>query len=187
MGWCFSGTDFVNIGVGGYAPDGKRILHAANELVRKRLKDKSTVFNLRASFLPAGGRKRKIVKERIFLAGDAAGFVDAFSGEGIYYALASGSIVSEVILKNQKVIQYEEQCYRKFLNEFRLSVLMSIVLGERNKILNQGFDKELLEAFYKILTVPPENGCYKELIFSITRHGFSPIFPYLWIKSLLFT
>ena len=42
MGWCFSGSDFVNIGVGGYAPDSKRILQAANELVVERLKNKSS-------------------------------------------------------------------------------------------------------------------------------------------------
>ena len=81
MGWCFSGTDFVNIGVGGYALDSKKILLAANELMIKRLKNKNNVINLRASFLPAGGRKRTIAKEKVFLVGDAAGLIDAFSGE----------------------------------------------------------------------------------------------------------
>lgn len=187
MGWCFSGRDFVNMGVGGYAPDNKRILRAANELVTQRLRDKNTCFSLKASFLPAGGRQRKIAKERIFLVGDAAGFVDAFSGEGIYYALTSGKVAADIILKNQTAMEYEQQCYRMFLDEFRFSAVMSVTLGNKNKIYRQGADKNLLEAFCKILTVPPENDCYKNFIYSIIKREISPIFPYLWIKSMIST
>lgn len=186
MGWCFSGKDFVNLGVGGYAPNSKNILQAANKLVIDRLKNKNIHFDLRASFLPAGGRKRQISKERIFLVGDAAGFVDAFSGEGVYYALNSGKIAAEMIANNQTGKKYEKKCYSIFLNEFRFSALMSVVLGDRDKIYQKGVDRSFLEAFYKILTTPPENGCYKGFIYSIIKHGISPVFPYLWIQSLIF-
>jgi len=186
MGWSFSGEDFVNLGVGGYAPDSKNILQAAKKLVIDRLKYKNTPFKLQAFFLPAGGRRRQIAKERIFLVGDAAGFVDAFSGEGIFYALKSGKIASEIIAQNQSGKQYETKCYNIFLNEFRFSALMSVLLGDRNKICHKGVNKIFLEAFYKILTTPPEEGCYKKFIYSVVRHGLTPIFPYLWIQSLIF-
>jgi len=186
MGWCFSGKDFVNLGVGGYALESKKIYQATNQLVLERLKNKNTPFDLRASFLPAGGRKRQIGKERTFLVGDAAGFVDAFSGEGIYYALSSGQIAAEMIINNKVAKNYEERCYSMFLTEFRFSVLMSVALADRNKILQKGVDSDSLEAFYKILTIPPQKGCYKSFIYSIIKHGISPIFPYLWIQSLIF-
>ncbi|NLZ53091.1 MAG: geranylgeranyl reductase family protein [Thermoanaerobacteraceae bacterium] len=186
MGWCFSGKDFVNLGVGGYAPDSKKILQAAKKLVLNRLKNKNFPFKLRASFLPAGGRKRQIANERIFLVGDAAGFVDAFSGEGIYYALNSGKIAAETIANNQTGKMYEKKCYSIFLNEFRFSAIMSVVLGDRDKIYQKGVDRSFSEAFYNILTTPPESGCYSSFIYSIIKHGISPTFPYLWIQSLFF-
>ncbi len=40
--------------------------------------------------LPFSGPLRKISSHRILLAGDAAGFVNGFTAEGIYYAMVSG-------------------------------------------------------------------------------------------------
>lgn len=186
MGWSFCGRDFVNMGVGGYAPDSKRVLLEAKKLFNNRIKNKYVPLNLKAAFLPAGGRRRRVAKERMFLIGDAAGFVDAFSGEGIYYALTSAKIATEVILKNKTAIEYQKQCYNIFLNEFRISIIMSIILGERRKILQKGIDKQLLKAFNEILTTPPEMGCYRNFIYNIIKRDISPTFPFLWIKSLFF-
>ena len=40
--------------------------------------------------LPFSGPLRKISSDRVLLAGDAAGFVNGFTAEGIYYAMVSG-------------------------------------------------------------------------------------------------
>lgn len=186
MGWCFSGKDFVNIGVGGYALDSKNISKTAKKLVLDRIKNKSTPFKFHGSFLPAGGRKRQIARERIFLVGDAAGFVDAFSGEGIYYGLKSGKIAAETIAKSQSARKYEQECYKTFLSEFRYSAILSVVLGDRRRIFHNSIDKNFLKAFYTVLTTPPEMRCYRNFIYSVAKDGFSPIFPYLWMKSLIF-
>jgi len=186
MGWCFSGKDFANIGVGGYAPASKRIYQMAKQLVMRKLKCKSIPFELRGHFLPAGGIQRQIAFDRIFLIGDAAGFVDPFSGEGVYYALRSGELAAEMIEKNKGAQYFQEACYRMFLKEFRFSALLSVVLGDRSKILNKFGNHELLEAFYKIMTTPPETGCYKNIALRIVKYGISPTFPFLWLQSLLF-
>jgi len=186
MGWCFTGKDYVNLGVGGYAPASKMIFESAKQLIFEKLRSKNLSFKPKGYFLPAGGRKRQIAIDRIFLVGDAAGFVDPFSGEGIYYALKSGQIAANVIEKNQTAKNYENKCYEMFLDEFRFSAFLSIVLGDRSKILNMGIDEDLLEAFLRIFTVPPQNGCYKSFVFRIIKYGISPTFPYLWMRSLLF-
>lgn len=56
-------------------------------------------YKLKWSIIPAGGIKRKITGSRTVLCGDAAGFVDAFYGEGIAYAIRSGQLAAEIIAK----------------------------------------------------------------------------------------
>jgi geranylgeranyl reductase family protein len=48
--------------------------------------------------LPFGGPLRKISSHRILLAGDAAGFVNGFTAEGIYYAMVSGEHAGKTAL-----------------------------------------------------------------------------------------
>ena len=66
-------------------------------------------------FIPAGGaKKRRLASDRILLAGDAAGFVDPFIGEGIAYAILSGRLAGETVAEsiNAKapISSYEEKC-----------------------------------------------------------------------------
>lgn len=187
MGWVFSGNDFVNLGVGGYATEANRIFQCTKRLLAERLIDKNSHFDLKGYFLPAGGRKRPIARDRIFLVGDAAGLVDPFSGEGVFYALKSSQIAADTIENNKQSKDYEQTCYKTLLKEFRFSALLSVFLGDRNQILKKGIEMESMEAFEKILTVPPQKGCYKSIISRIIKHGISPVSPYLWLKSLLLT
>ena len=51
-----------------------------------------------------GAAQHKILPTRTFLVGDAGGFVDPLTGEGIYFAIASGQAAAEAIeadLKSQ--------------------------------------------------------------------------------------
>ena len=49
------------------------------------------------ALIPVGGPVEKTYSSRVLLAGDAAGFVSPFEGEGIYYARRSGEIAAEVL------------------------------------------------------------------------------------------
>jgi flavin-dependent dehydrogenase len=48
--------------------------------------------------LPFSGPLKKISSDRILLAGDAAGFVNGFTAEGIYYAMVSGEHAGKTAL-----------------------------------------------------------------------------------------
>ena len=61
--------------------------------------------NIRGHKMPLWDRRRKICSERVLLAGDAGGFIDSFSGEGVYNAILSGRMAAESIadsLQNKK-------------------------------------------------------------------------------------
>jgi flavin-dependent dehydrogenase len=49
--------------------------------------------------IPLGGPGRNNSKQRVMLVGDAAGFVDSFTGEGIYFAIKSGIIAGETAIE----------------------------------------------------------------------------------------
>jgi geranylgeranyl reductase family protein len=55
--------------------------------------------NFHVYVLPVAGPLKSISRDRILLAGDAAGFVNGFTGEGIYYAMVSGEHAGKVALE----------------------------------------------------------------------------------------
>jgi flavin-dependent dehydrogenase len=78
-------------------------------------------FQVHSHIIPVGGIKRKTISSRILLSGDAAGFVDAFIGEGIAYAIRSGQLaaekVAEIVLYDRKLSylrEYETSCRQEF-------------------------------------------------------------------------
>jgi geranylgeranyl reductase family protein len=93
--WLFPQGDYLNVGVGGAVAD----LPAPRQALRVALER----FGLRAGGplfchpLPIGGLQRRIVSPRILLVGDAAGFVDRITGDGISWAILSGRLAAQAL------------------------------------------------------------------------------------------
>jgi geranylgeranyl reductase family protein len=54
--------------------------------------------NFTPFLIPIGGPLRKTAAGRVLLAGDAGGFVNGFSAEGIYYAMVTGDLAAAAVL-----------------------------------------------------------------------------------------
>jgi len=52
--------------------------------------------------IPIGGPLRQTAEGRVLLAGDAGGFVNGFSAEGIYYAMVTGELAADAILASRR-------------------------------------------------------------------------------------
>jgi len=52
--------------------------------------------------IPIGGPLRRTASGRVLLAGDAGGFVNGFSAEGIYYAMVTGDLAADAVLAAQR-------------------------------------------------------------------------------------
>ena len=81
--------------------------------------------------IPVGGPVSRPGRGRVLLAGDAGGFVNAFTAEGIYYAMASGELAARAILQTpgapwgQRLARrYRRACAYEFGSELRDSVLI---------------------------------------------------------------
>ena len=95
-GWVFPKHQSFTIGVGGVHrrnPDMKAKLAAY--LTDKGLDP--TRYKVKGQYLPFGRCREKPGRGRILLCGDAAGFVDPITGEGIGYAIESGAMAGAAI------------------------------------------------------------------------------------------
>jgi len=105
-GYVFPKRDCVDAGVGFLLPFFKRTLsgppyaHHARFLeelaARGIVRGRSNPDNFKAYRLPLGGPLGRTYAERMLVCGDAGGFVNAYTGEGIYYAMVTGRHAGEV-------------------------------------------------------------------------------------------
>lgn len=131
-GWIFPHKGYYSVGIGGSA---SRMEHPRQIMLDfLRVNGFSGSYRLHGHTIPQGGLKRLIASKRVMLAGDAAGFVDAFTGEGIYYAMRSGQIAAKTAaekLSNPDLDlaeTYGSRCRRDFGEELRYSLLLSKVM-----------------------------------------------------------
>jgi len=110
--WVFPKKQCVNIGIGEFqsavSKEKPRIpLKETYEQFIATLKEKGLlptdfpVENLKGATLPIFPLKNTY-GDRVLLCGDAAGFINPITGEGIYYAMVSGKIAAGVIVEGLK-------------------------------------------------------------------------------------
>jgi geranylgeranyl reductase family protein len=151
--YVFPKRDHVNIGVGyvlQYYRD--QVDEAPYDLQRQlidRLRTRGIVSgeSVRQNFtpflIPVGGPLRMPGRGGVLLAGDAAGFVNAFTAEGIYYAMVTGDLAARTIVEARRqggshtnlASKYARACDDEIGAELRDSVLIQQYLfADRNRI-----------------------------------------------------
>ena len=87
--------------------------------------------NFTPFLIPVGGPLACTAKGRVLLAGDAGGFVNAFTAEGIYYAMVTGDLAGRTVIEgggepagNRLARQYERAWNGEIGAELRDSVLI---------------------------------------------------------------
>jgi geranylgeranyl reductase family protein len=98
-GWIFPKGDHINIGLYSYASEEKIDRARLAAYIRNRRGD-ATAADVIGQYAGFGAAQHKIGATRIFLTGDAGGFVDPLTGEGIYFAIASGQAAAAAIEAN---------------------------------------------------------------------------------------
>ena len=132
--WLFPKRDYISFGLGG------------NFTAAKGLKDRFSSFlelfginaagEYKGCFIPITRFKHDLHTDRLMLAGDAAGFVDCFSGEGIHLAVAAGKRAArtaaaahnENSFSKQVLHEYQDQFYKEFKADLQWSRWFSSLL-----------------------------------------------------------
>ncbi len=134
-GWIFPHKGYYSVGIGGLASRLKNPRGTMQEFLKRS--GFSGRYRLHGHTIPFGDGMRKVSEGRVLLAGDSAGFVDAFTGEGIYYALRSGQLAARVIV-NESVKEvahaYQHTCRKDFGEELRYAWMFSKLMHSRPEI-----------------------------------------------------
>jgi geranylgeranyl reductase len=124
-GWIFPHKGYVSIGVGTHYDNAKNISQYLDHLksINSRWLDGGETLGRGSAPIPSTIYPEP-AKKRVFLVGDAAGFVLPGCGEGIYYAMKSGLFAAEAILANKQeqhsnpALIYNLRCEREFKKSF---------------------------------------------------------------------
>lgn len=93
-GWVFPKSERLSVGVAVFQSKRHGLKDAFHTLL-SRLHLNEYPLQVYGHPIPTGGRNREIKRDRVLLAGDAAGLNDPLSGEGIAHAVHSGKIAAE--------------------------------------------------------------------------------------------
>jgi geranylgeranyl reductase family protein len=131
--WMFPRKHSLSFGVGGMASDLGNLSKLLRGLVRMFCEQHEMppfrLRNIRGHQLPVFRKTIPLSSNRVLLVGDAAGFIDTFSGQGICYALEGGQIcartVIEIIKHNRPLSEatsvYQTRIAQRFGEELRYS------------------------------------------------------------------
>jgi flavin-dependent dehydrogenase len=124
-GWVFPKKQHVNIGIGMLIPikyfkEPKRnILDVYKEYFNMLKENKVLPENLEIGKCNGGATPfsplDKTYSDRVLVIGDAAGFINPLTGEGIYYAMSSGEIAAKVIIESLEA----NDTSRNFLSKYQ--------------------------------------------------------------------
>jgi flavin-dependent dehydrogenase len=119
----------------------------------------------------------------VLLAGDAAGFVDAFSGEGICYALASGKNAGRVVgeVPAAEVAQaYAKKCRKDFGEELQYALFFAKMMHSFPEILLRllAGQEEVLDRYIEI---PAARRSYRDFM-----RWLAPRLPLRLLRELRF-
>ncbi|MBN2323258.1 MAG: geranylgeranyl reductase family protein [Spirochaetes bacterium] len=91
--WIFPKRESVTCGIGGALSDSKSFPDKLRRFLHMNGLD--TGVRIKGGFLPTTRFRQPVYGDGVMLAGDAAGFVDAFTGEGIRFAIISGKLAAK--------------------------------------------------------------------------------------------
>jgi flavin-dependent dehydrogenase len=96
--WAFPKASHWSIGVKGPAAQGHGLVHYLRQFMQYwRLTPAPGKLRYLAHMLPTRVPGTPLVRERALVLGDAAGLLEPFTGEGIYYALRSAHLAAEAL------------------------------------------------------------------------------------------
>ena len=142
-GWSFPKKKHLSVGVGNFNKSNKKINLKENYKEYLKILGIETVLEEQAHgfIIPISPRKDGFVKQNVFLIGDAAGFADPLTAEGISNAIYSGKLAAEAIAESDLNLVEAEKLYTEKLNhklipELELGVKLAALFYENKTLRN---------------------------------------------------
>lgn len=189
-GWVFPKAGVVSIGVGaarnGFRKPGPDLLRHLNSSSLPAPEGGPGKWDLgmlrghlRAHLVPFGGRRRPVAQGRVFLVGDAAGFADPFTGEGIRWACLSGRLAAEAVARglrggrlSRETATYADSCAAEIDRDLAWARWLTRLFARWPEAASRLFFRRP-ELFEGLLDVLRGNLTYRRLILGLPRRALA--------------
>jgi flavin-dependent dehydrogenase len=144
-GWLFPHGGYHSLGIMGLASkmkEPKKVLYGFAQSMGLE------VSVVQGHFIPLGGLKRKIASGGILLVGDAAGFADAFHGEGIAYSILSGKLAAQAIIDSIKEKSGPASAAIRYCRESEQLIRKNLLVALRLAMLLERYPDLFLRIFF---------------------------------------
>ncbi len=99
-GWVFPKKEVLSIGIGCISSRAKTIKSEFDIFIATLGLKEYTISRFNGGLIPVCKKNAVVYKNNVVLLGDAAGFVDPLTGEGIFYAMKSAKLAAPAIEKS---------------------------------------------------------------------------------------
>jgi len=116
--WVFPRCGHLSVGIGGKGEPAALLRRRLEQFMCERgipLRDAQLYGHMLPSLSPGGWRHNRVAGDGWLAVGDAGGLVDPITGEGLYYAIRSADLASEVVLDDTRPPADKPQSYRWLL------------------------------------------------------------------------
>jgi geranylgeranyl reductase family protein len=128
--WVFPKRDHLSVGVGCLASKARYLNHRHQKFLNSLGIGSYTIARSSSHLIPTRTKGRLVWQDKALLLGDAAGFADPLTGEGIYNAIQSAQLAAQVIENSLahgkvKLEDYQEAVDEKIMSELRIARTLS--------------------------------------------------------------
>jgi len=180
--WVFPRADHLSVGICGKGEPAQSLRARLERYMdEKGISYKGAAFygHMLPSLERPGWRRNRVAGDGWMAVGDAAGLVDPITGEGLYYAMRSGDLASQVLLNESCPAEARAQAYRSLLNrDFAADLEYGSTLAKR-VFLGRFLFNSIPARMVGFLRRSPTFRALIEDLFAGTQ-------PYLDLKSRLF-
>jgi flavin-dependent dehydrogenase len=158
--WIFPKKNHLSVGLGGYRTGKIDLKARLDRFLKASGIDQVERVERHGYFVPLHPRNEGFAKDRVLLTGDAAGFIDPVTGEGITYALLSGRGAAKALIRGDFRSRDVGEAYLCELNdnvlgELRWGKVFAALLYRSTKVrtlLFRRYGVQLTQAFADIIS-----------------------------------
>jgi geranylgeranyl reductase family protein len=136
--WVFPKADHVNVGVGGWPEEGRRLREHLRRLCRQHEIPEESLRDVRGHHLPLRRAHSVAAAGTTAVVGDAAGLIDPVSGDGIYEAFLSARLAAADALD---IIAGRSSDFSRYAGDLRRRLALQTVASWRAKVALERFPR----------------------------------------------
>jgi geranylgeranyl reductase family protein len=179
--WVFPRCGHLSVGICGKGEPAQALRARLEAYMNERgiaWKGSHFYSHMLPSLETSGWRRNRVAGDGWLAVGDAGGLVDPITGEGLYYAMRSGDLASQVVIDDSHAFCEKAAAYRTLLaREFALDLEFAAALAKRVFLGRFMFNTVPARMVHFIRRSPRFRGLMQDL--------FAGTQPYLTLRSRL--